>query len=110
MEGIPYGKRLKRPGLLRLKERCLGGHMRRVYTILNSKDKITRDLLWTLCHRTRTRGHTKQVGSPFKMNTKKLFFTKCVIKRWDSLPPAVLEVEFSQDQGGAEHELGDQVH
>lgn len=48
-----------------------------VYRIMNDVEKVHRDLLLIIFHNVRTRGHTvKLLGSRFKTNWRKFFFTQ----------------------------------
>uniref|UniRef100_A0A452GYU9 Golgi SNAP receptor complex member 2 n=1 Tax=Gopherus agassizii TaxID=38772 RepID=A0A452GYU9_9SAUR len=50
-------------------------------------EKLNKEVLFTLFHKTRTRNHQmKLMGSRFKTNKRKFFFTQHTVSLWNSLP------------------------
>ncbi|CAM4413494.1 unnamed protein product, partial [Caretta caretta] len=85
LEGVPYEERLKTLGLFRLEKRRLRGNVLEV-------EKVNKEKLCTCSHNIRTRGHQmKLMGSSFKTNKRKFFFTQCTVNLWNSLPEEVVK-------------------
>ncbi|CAM5097662.1 unnamed protein product [Natator depressus] len=92
LEWVPYEERLKRLGLFSLEKRRLRGDMIEVYKIMSGVKKVNKEKLYPCSHNIRTRGHQmKLMGSRFKINKSKFFFTQRTINLWNSLPEEVVK-------------------
>uniref|UniRef100_A0A674K5X3 HECT-type E3 ubiquitin transferase n=1 Tax=Terrapene triunguis TaxID=2587831 RepID=A0A674K5X3_9SAUR len=91
LEWLPYEERLIRLGLFSLEKRRLGRDMIEVYKITSGI--VNKEVLFIPSHNTRTRGHQmKLIGSRFKTNTRKYFFTQLTVNLWNSLPEGLCSV------------------
>uniref|UniRef100_K7GG65 Reverse transcriptase domain-containing protein n=1 Tax=Pelodiscus sinensis TaxID=13735 RepID=K7GG65_PELSI len=101
LERVPYKKRLKRLGLFSLEKRRLRGDMIEVYKIMNGVERADKEKLFISSLYRRTRGHQmKLMGSRFKTNKRKFFFTQRVVNLWNSLPEEAVKartiIEFKE--------------
>ncbi|KAG6933171.1 hypothetical protein G0U57_019969 [Chelydra serpentina] len=92
LERVPYEERLKRLGLFSLEKRRLRGDIIEVYKIMSGVEEVNKEKLFTCSHNRRTRGHPmKLMGSRFKTNKRKFFFTQRTVNLWNSLPEEVVK-------------------
>ena len=63
VEHFPYEERLRCLGLLSLEKRRLRGDMIEVYKIMHGLEKVEKEVLFSLSHNTRTRGHSMKLVS-----------------------------------------------
>uniref|UniRef100_K7F1Z4 Reverse transcriptase domain-containing protein n=1 Tax=Pelodiscus sinensis TaxID=13735 RepID=K7F1Z4_PELSI len=101
LERVPYEERLKRLGLFSLEKRRLRGDMLEVYKIMSGVERADKEKLFISSHNRRTRGHQmKLMGSRFKTNKRKFFFTQRVVNLWNSLPEEAVKartiIEFKE--------------
>uniref|UniRef100_K7EYK2 Reverse transcriptase domain-containing protein n=2 Tax=Pelodiscus sinensis TaxID=13735 RepID=K7EYK2_PELSI len=101
LERVPYEERLKRLGLFSLEKRRLRGDMIEVYKIMSGVERADKEKLFISSHNRRTRGHQmKLMGSRFKTNKRKFFFTQRVVNLWNSLPEEAVKartiIEFKE--------------
>ena len=92
LESMTYGERLRELGMCSLEQRCARGNMIAVFNYVKGNHVEERANLFTAALETRTRSNGFKLRERgIHLNSRKHFLTVRAVRRWNRLPPGVVE-------------------
>ena len=92
--GLNYEKRLEYTGLTTLEKRRTRGDMLEVFKTVKGLNKMDYNTFFKISENTNTRGHKYKLETQrSRLEVRRNFFTRRVVKEWNQLPAAVVDAQ-----------------